>query len=183
MKEDKRKNPLTIISHRGVKTKLNTLMKLAYKTSVNSMGFKIYFKEVRHGMNLKVNELNFSFGRTMHTIPNLAVRIEDNKKDGESKSIIYSGDGSIVKTSEKFFDNCDLLIQESFYINKTEYGQYHSGLKNINELVNKNIKKIALVHISRKENDKIKQYLDKQKEKNSNFKKVFVAKEKQVIEF
>jgi len=150
MKEDGRKNPLTIISHRGAKSKINTLMKMAYKYSLLSMGFKINFKEVKHGMQLKVNELELQFARTVHAVPNLAVKVSHN-----GSSVAFSGDGLFLKTTEPLYRDVDLLINECYYASKSS--SVHATLKDVLPMAERNnVKKLLLVHIGRAEKEAVK---------------------------
>ncbi len=145
MKEDGRRSPLTIITQRGGRSKLNNLMKMAYKISLASLGFRINSIEVRHGTEIKVNELAFEFSRTVHSVPNLAVKVSH-----EGRSIAYSGDGLFLKVTEAMYKDVDLLVHEAYFLRTKS--NIHSCIEDLVPMaVRSDAKRLAFVHINRDE--------------------------------
>ncbi|MEM4755515.1 MAG: ribonuclease Z [Candidatus Woesearchaeota archaeon] len=174
MKEEKRKSPLTLITQRGGKSKINAVLSLAYKTTLASFGFKINILEVKHGMQTKVNEFKVSFGRTIHAIPNLAIRIGVGEK-----TLVYSGDGQFFKNHGNFYQGADVLIHDAYTLKKPN--PYHATVEAILAYAKEmDIKRLALVHLHRQEREKAKDYLEKIKDSLPY--KVVIPKEMQELE-
>ncbi len=83
---------------------------------------------------------------TLHGAENLAVRLEF----AEGTSVMVSGDGEITPASAALFDQCSLVIHESYRIDDHTPG--HSSVKEVLETAAaRNPDQVALVHTCRKE--------------------------------
>lgn len=76
-----RKKPLTIICRQGDKKPLQDLINIGLKGIKKFIDFKIIFIEVNPSKQIKHNEFNLSFAKTIHHAPNLAIKVEFNNKE------------------------------------------------------------------------------------------------------
>ena len=152
--EDKRKEAVEIWGLKGLRDYLGDLLELAYRKTYEDFGFEIKVGEI--GGQMKFNGYNFNFARTIHSIPSSAVSITSDKK------VTYTGDGKCSREVVNLAGNSDLLISEA-YMGGLET---HSSVIDAAELAREsNSKRLALVHICRKENP----------EKIDNARKIFEA--------
>ncbi len=146
MSEDGRNKPLTILGHKQTLEKAQQMIPLAYSNLLERNIFKLKWQPVTASQKpLTPTNLPFQlqFAPTNHAIPNLAVRVRH-----QQKSICYSGDGQPTKQSLALFKHCQLLIHESYFLEKNTGG--HSSVKQQIELIdNLEVERLALVHIQR----------------------------------
>ncbi|MBR9699914.1 ribonuclease Z [Candidatus Woesearchaeota archaeon] len=143
MAEEQRTKKLTIVCQKGVKKLIEEIIKLGYSKLQERFTFPFSIIEVQAGEDLTLNELKLTFAPTIHPVPNLAVRVTDNKH-----SVCYSGDGQFTPETEKLYENCDLLIQETFFFEQEKQG--HSSIKKTIEMAERRkIRALALTHIHR----------------------------------
>src|SRR3989344_1524763 len=96
MWEEKRKKPLAIICQKGAKSQISELIDFAYKDIASKFEFKLDFVEVESKQKIKFNEFGLSFAPTIHSVPNLAIRVET-----KNKAVCYSGDGQFTEETER----------------------------------------------------------------------------------
>jgi hypothetical protein len=106
----------------------------------------IKFIEVDNGVEL--DGISIRTARTEHSLKNLAIRI-----DVDGKIICYSGDGKITSDVIKLFRRSNLAICECYSIKPIV--QTHSCLEDMR--FDDGPELIALVHINRREREKIKE--------------------------
>ncbi len=141
-KEESRKNTLNLFASAGAEEYIHTLLDLAYKKTVDDLGFKINFHEAKE--KTVFEEYILSFAPMKHSIPCMAVSIEkDNKK------ITYTGDGEFTSEATLLAKDSDLLIAEAY---KEDIRGHSSIIKAAKMAKKTDSKKLALVHIYRKEN-------------------------------
>jgi ribonuclease BN (tRNA processing enzyme) len=142
MWEEGRKKPLTIICQKRFKDSFDDFMDFAYKGFKEKFKFGFDFIEAEDSGTCELGYLNLYFEETVHSGKNLAVKISDKKN-----SVCYGGDGSPKKDS-KFYNDADLLIQETYLYNEEKIG--HSSIVSAIGFSEKNnIKCLALTHINR----------------------------------
>jgi len=158
MKEEKRKKPLTIISMNN--KRLKQIIKNGYPKALDNPPFKIEFIEVKPSKKIRLGTLDLTFAATSHSIPNLAVRLSNEKN-----IICYSGDGRDTDESRALYKNADLVIHECYKIDESM--EDHSSLIDLIPLIsNQNIKHLFLTHIHRNSREKLIKYIQTKKYRN-----------------
>ncbi len=155
MWEEGREKPITVICQKGLKDSFGDFMSYAYKDFQKNFKFDINLIESKKGENIKFNDLELSFEKTVHSEENLAVEISNS-----GKIMAYSGDGSPQEKGD-FYKDLDLLIQETYLYDEEKIG-HASIVGAIKFAEENNIKCLALTHINR---DFRKNDLDKIKNK------------------
>lgn len=155
MWEGDRKRDLTVICQKDLKDSFSDFMDFAYKDFQKKFKYKINLIESKEGENVKFDDLELSFAKTVHSGDNLAVKIADGKN-----TMAYSGDGSPIAGSD-FYNNLNLLILETYLYDKEIIG-HASIVSAISFAENNNVKCLALTHINR---DFRKNDLEKVKDK------------------
>ncbi|HDM67409.1 MAG TPA: ribonuclease Z [Thermoplasmatales archaeon] len=150
MREEKREKPLTLITLRGTREKLQDIIRNGYPKALDKPSFPIRFIEVNSGGELRIEGLTLRFASTKHSIPNIAIRIED-----EENTICYSGDGRNTEESKDLYREADLVIHECYTID--EEMMDHTNLPDVLALKKEeNIRHLMLTHIQRNLREKIK---------------------------
>src|SRR3989338_3482240 len=143
MWEEKRKKPLTIICQKGAKVQIEKLIGFAYKGIAFKFEFKLNFIEAESRQKIKFNEFWLSFAPTIHSVPNLAIKITS-----KNKALCYSGDGMFTEETEKLYQNSDLVIHENYTFDEKLLN--HACATELIEMAKKNnVKCLALTHIRR----------------------------------
>lgn len=143
MWQDGRNKALTIICGKGMKQQIIAVIEQGYKGLAPRLTFPITFTEVAPGQKTTFSECKMDFAPTIHPVPNLAVRIECDKK-----VLCYSGDGQYTPPSEALYQNADLVIHESFTWDAPVEG--HGQMKELLIMAKRaGIKRIAFTHIRR----------------------------------
>ncbi|RLI95336.1 MAG: hypothetical protein DRO92_01960 [Candidatus Altiarchaeales archaeon] len=164
--EESRKNTLNIIGPIEIEEYIRNLLYLAYRKNFDDLNFKINIKNVRN--SYRFEDYRFSFAPMEHSVPCLAVSI---KRDGR---VTYTGDGIPTKEVIKIAKNSDLLIAEAY---KENIEGHSSIMKSVKFAKESNSKRLALVHISRKE------IIDKGiKEAKNIFPNIFIPNDLDFIE-
>jgi mRNA degradation ribonuclease J1/J2 len=145
MWEDGRRKKLLIMGQRGIKERVELLMNLGYEGFLDKMNY-IKFIEIDNGAEL--DGISIRTARTEHSLKNLAVRI-----DVGGKSVCYSGDGKLTSDVIRLFRRSNLAICECYSIKPIV--QTHSCLEDLK--FDDGPELIALVHINRREREKIKE--------------------------
>lgn len=140
--EEKRKNPLTIIYQKSIKSDIEKVSSYAYQGLKSNFSFDLNLIEIENGQSIDFNGLKLSFALTRHSIDNMAINIDDGKK-----SLVYSGDG-LFSEQDNFYKDLDLLIQETYLYDQEKIG-HASIIGAIKFAGENNIKCLALTHINR----------------------------------
>ncbi len=162
---DKRKKPLTIICQTKDLSQLKKVFEYGYKTILSRLPFKLKFLPIKPTDKVVFKEFKLSFAPTLHAIPNLAIKVDNNRKN-----LCYSGDGEITPKTKQLFANTDLLIHETYLFDK--HFPKHSSIKEVINLAKaNNIQKVALFHLRRDIRQKLPQIKSKLKNQaiNINF--------------
>ena len=143
MLEEKRTKPITIICKAEFVKQIKQIIDFGYKNCQKAFSFSLNFLEIDAGKSIEFKELHFSFACTLHTVPNLAIRIENN-----GNSICYSGDGGITADSNELYEGCDLMIHEAYKLNGPI--NCHAAVNEVIAMSEKNkITHLALTHLQR----------------------------------
>ena len=142
MWEEGRTKPLQIVSQPEVLDQLRRALELGYHGMPERYRFTIDYRPASAGDTLDFEDVALDFAETLHSAPNLAVRVASG-----SKSICYSGDGSVTDASRKLFSGTDLLIHEAYSF---EPKRFHADIPGLLEMApREHVRNLALVHIQR----------------------------------
>ncbi len=140
--EEGRKKCLTIICQKNFKEKFREFMEFTYFGFIDKFKYKINLIEAKEGKDIKFNDLNLSFEKTIHSAENLAIKIKDKEN-----IFCYSGDGA-PREGSGFYKNTDLVILETYLYNTEKFG--HSTIIGAIKFAERNsVKCLALTHINR----------------------------------
>lgn len=140
---DRRTKPLNILGHEQTLEKAQQLAPLGYGSLLEGDEFQLNWQPVNYTEPFNLKPFQLSFAPTGHITPNLAIRLEVN-----DKSICYSGDGRPTDKSLELFKHCNLLIHDSYHLDRDARG--HSSVERQIQLAEKlKVNKLALVHINR----------------------------------
>ncbi len=143
MWEDKRTKRLEIICQEGLSDFLKTFTETAYKGFSEKFDYEIKFTGIQNGQNIKLNDLELTFAPTIHSIENMAIKVNDG-----NNSMCYSGDGQFIKETEELYKDSDLVIQETYLYDERRLG--HASIKDAIEMAERqNIKCLFLTHMQR----------------------------------
>ncbi len=146
MWQDGRNKSLSIICGKGMKKQIESVIDAGYAGLMDKhlkAAFSLTFIEVTPGQKITFQEFKLAFAPTIHPVPNLAVKIQCEKK-----VLCYSGDGQYTEQSELLYQHADLVIHESFTWDADVEG--HGKMKELLVMEKRaKIKKIAFTHIRR----------------------------------
>jgi ribonuclease Z len=160
-KKEGRTRPLIIYGPSGAEKYIKELLAVAHKKGLDFFGFEI---RVQDAADSSVEGYAFTFAPMNHALPCNAVSIV---KDG--KKIAYTGDGKPTPEAKKNMAEADLLIAESY---KAGYDHHHSIVDSAKLAKETKAKKLAVIHISRKE-DVVKEF----KEAENFYSQIIVPKD------
>ncbi len=140
-----RNKPLRIVCQKGGQEKVLQVINLAYSFLLTKMSFKLLFQEVDQEQSLDLLGFHWSFCKTWHPEPNLALGLQAG-----AKSIYFSGDGAYTDSCLDMARNCSLVVHEAYLLQ----GQIHGHCSIIDCLHfarECSALKLALVHMQRQE--------------------------------
>lgn len=140
-RKEGRTRPLLICGPDGAEQYVKELLAVAHKKGLDVFGFEI---NVRDSKATYVDGYGLSFAPMMHALTCNAVAVTKGEK-----KIVYTGDGKPTPAAKKLMKNADLLIAEAYM---QGYDHHHSIIDAARLAKETNAKKLAAVHISRKEN-------------------------------
>jgi ribonuclease Z len=139
-KKEGRTEPLVIYGPSGAEQYIKELLTVAHKKGLDVFGFEIKVLDAKDSL---IEGYELSFAPMKHALPCNAVSIV---KDG--KKVAYTGDGKPTEEAKKIMKNADLLIAESYM---QGYDHHNSIVDSAKLAKETRAKKLAVVHISRKE--------------------------------
>ncbi|MBU0615378.1 MAG: ribonuclease Z [Nanoarchaeota archaeon] len=143
MWSDGRTKPLMIISPKGSKHMILSLIELGYEGFLAKFGYEIDFKEADANQEIKVEGILMNFAKTSHSSINFAVRISE-----QGKAICYSGDGNFNPDTKELYQGADLVIHDAYHLRTGSAN--HSGIGALLKIADKTrIKCLALIHIKK----------------------------------
>jgi len=163
--EDNRKKELTILGQIGTEEFVKNLLEEAYPGvfwdyegnfsdrigeppspgTLKKPHFKINF--LNSDASFNIADFKITLAETNHSRKNLAIRL-DTRENGKPKSFAFSGDGDFTEKSLKLFSGLDLLVHETYLLDRKilGHGSISNAIKNSESL---DIKNLAIVHINR----------------------------------
>jgi len=154
LRQEKRKEPLTLIGGKGFRKRFLKFFDMCYKGFFGDLPFKVKFLEVSAGDRKRISEYTLSFEKGYHlrkpfSIENLAIRVSR-----KGKVLVYSGDTSYTERLINFSRNCTLLIHEAYLPHNFEYHRKylaHCSPFEAGKIAKEaKAKALALVHIHRR---------------------------------
>jgi len=143
MWEKGRVKPITIICQKGLVEFFKNFTETAYRGFSEKFKYEINFIGVESGQTVEFNDLKLSFAPTVHSIENLAIKVDDGKN-----SYCYSGDGQFIEETVALYKNCDLVIQETYLYDERKIG--HACITDSIKMAEENnVKCLALTHLQR----------------------------------
>jgi ribonuclease Z len=142
-KKEGRTRPLIIYGPAGAEKYVKELLVVAHKKGLDVFGFEI---NVQDSNDSSIDGYSLAFAPMKHSLPCNAISIV---KDG--KKITYTGDGKPTPEAKEIMQNSDILIAEAY---KAGYDHHHSIADAAKLAKETNARKLAVIHISRKENIK-----------------------------
>jgi ribonuclease Z len=141
--EEGRKKELTILGQKGIDQLPKKALDLAYPHFYNKITFPLKFLEVEPQKEVEAFGLRFRTAENAHSERDLALRIEAG-----GTSIYYSGDGKPTAECMAIAKGSQLIIQESFEMEKEFHG--HGTVVDSIEMAKKcGATHLALVHMKR----------------------------------
>ncbi len=157
--EQGREKPLHFVGQKGLKEVVTSAMKLAFPTLAHRISFEYVFHEIQEGEEIEVLDLSFIGEYTGHSQANLGVRIK-----AQRNSLYYSGDGPPKERCYEIAKECNLIVQESFLLDRDIYG-HGNFVSSLDFARRVGVSKIALIHMQRDSRDEIVDYFDSNKSK------------------
>ncbi len=141
--QQKREEPLTIISGVEGTDKIYSLIQLAYPGLLKKLPFPLNFFILQPGQKQEHDGLIWQSAPTIHSQDSFALRIED-----KHHSLFYSGDGKPTQEGISLMTGCDLVIHEAFSLEPSlpAHSSFEECLAVAEQL---QIPKVALIHINR----------------------------------
>ncbi len=139
MWESGREKPLTVISQPAVLDQIKDILEYGYRGLAARFRFPIEWRAARVG---EVDGIEWNFAETMHSAPNLAVRMSAG-----GKTFCYSGDGMFTDRSRALFAGADLLVHEAYFFDESPV---HADIGRLLEMAEaEGVRQLALVHVQR----------------------------------
>ena len=143
MWEEGRKKPLTIISQKDVLDKIWQVLELGYAGLRKRFAFPIEALEAFPSADVSYREYQMRFAPTVHSVTNLAVRIETS-----GRSFCYSGDGMFTDESRALFHGAGLLLHEAYDFKELPV---HADIPRLLAMAEEaQVKHLVLTHVQRR---------------------------------
>jgi len=138
-----REKPLIIAGQDGVKEKVLSAMELAYPGFMDKLQYRLLFEETDPKQDVKIADTYWRTAENIHSQPSFSVRIDDGKH-----RLFYSGDGRPTAESQALAKGCDLLVHESFWLDK-EVRNHGNVMSSIAFARKAGAPHLAFVHLER----------------------------------
>jgi len=143
MWEDGRTKPLTLISQKHVLGQIRQIVDLGYPGIAKRFQFAIEEVEASPSAEISCHGFRMRFAPTVHSVTNLAVRI-----DSGGGAFCYSGDGMFTDESRALFSGAELLLHEAFSF---EQSAVHADIPRLIAMAEEvGVKHLALTHVQRR---------------------------------
>jgi ribonuclease Z len=143
MWEDGREKPLTVVTQQAVIDQLKALAELGYRGLPARFRYPIDWRAAEPGGVVEAAGIEFRFAEAMHSVTNLAVRLESG-----GKSFCYSGDGMFTERGKELFRGADLLIHEAYSFDQSPV---HADIPRLLDMAAETgVGRLALVHVQRR---------------------------------
>lgn len=153
--DEGRVKPLRLIGQQGIEKYARDLIEFAYPGTIHKLRYEFEFSEGEEPFQFGV--MNLSFAKTGHNLNNFAICLQEGRN-----AVGISGDGELTDASKKLFQDCTLLVHESFFLDKQKPG--HANAIAVVDYAKhlKKLKHLALVHIRCSERDLVAQWVERQ---------------------
>ena len=144
-REENRVEELKIFGPSGLREKIEDLLEISYRKSIEDLSFELDTFEVpdlKEGTTHKDYKLEFA--QTTHTIECCSIAILKN-----GKKMTYTSDGAPTEDTVSIARDSDLLIAEAY---SEGFSGHSSAVKAAELAFRSHSKSLALVHISRNKN-------------------------------
>jgi len=144
-REENRAEELKIFGPSGLREKIEDLLEISYRKSIEDLSFELDTFEVpdlKEGTTHKDYKLEFA--QTTHTIECCSIAILKN-----GKKMTYTSDGAPTEDTVSIARDSDLLIAEAY---SEGFSGHSSAVKAAELAFRSHSKSLALVHISRNKN-------------------------------
>jgi len=143
MWEDGRKKPLALISQKHVLEQIGQLLELGYAGLRKRFEFPIEPIEATPRAEVSYREFRMRFAPTVHSVTNLALRIET-----AGQTFCYSGDGMFTDESRALFTGADLLLHEAYAFQESPV---HADIPRLLTMAEEaGVKHLLLTHVQRR---------------------------------
>jgi len=143
MWEEGRKKPLTLISQKQVLEQIWQVLDLGYPGMRKRFEFPVETMEATPQAALSYREFQMRFAPSLHSVSNLAVRMETG-----GQTFCYSGDGMFTAESRELFMGADLLLHEAFTFMESPV---HADIPRLVTMAEEcAVKHLVLTHVQRK---------------------------------
>ena len=139
--EESREETLEIFAPGRAEKYIKNLLDMAYRKTLDDLNFMVNIHEVKEKESFE--GYRFSFAPMEHSVLCMAISIERN-----GRKLTYTGDGLPTEKTTELAKNSDLLIAEAY---RGDIKGHSSITEAVKFAVESGSKKLALVHISRKE--------------------------------
>src|ERR1051326_717723 len=142
MWEQGRRKPLVLISQKHVVEQIWQLLELAYAGIGKRFEFPVEAIEASPGAEISYREFRLRFAPTVHSVTNLAIRME-----AAGQTFCYSGDGMFTGESRALFAGADLLLHEAYAF---EESTVHADIPRLLTMAEEaGVKRLVLTHVQR----------------------------------
>lgn len=142
MWEDGRKKPLTLISQKHVLEQIWEIMELGYPGMRKRFEFPIESVEASPQHEVTFGEIRMRFAATVHSVTNLAVRME-----AAGRTFCYSGDGMFTDESRALFRAADLVLHEAYMFKESPI---HADIPRLIAMAEEaGVRHLVLTHVQR----------------------------------
>src|SRR5690242_18478475 len=143
MWEEGRKKPLALISQKHVVEQIWQLLDLGYPGMRKRFEFPIEAIEASPGAEVSYREFRMRFAPTVHSVTNLAVRMET-----AGRAFCYSGDGMFTDESRALFTGTDMVLHEAFSFKESPL---HADIPRLLTMAAEaQVKHLVLTHVQRR---------------------------------
>ena len=137
-----RTRELAVITQESVFQKMKEAMELAYPGILGDCKFALRFIPAVAGDTVRWREFELRFAPSIHSVPNLAVRIETG-----GRSFAYSGDGQYTPAGRDLFAGVDVLLHEAFsFAPHSNHGDIEGVIAMAAQA---RVRRLLLTHLSR----------------------------------
>lgn len=142
MWEEGRTKPLAILAQPEVLRKAEEALELGYPRLRERFEFALEFLPAAPALQVERFGCVFRFAATVHSTPNLAVRLEIG-----GHAVCYSGDGAVSAASRDLYRGADLLFHEAFDF---EAAPVHATVGSVLAMAGEaGVRRLALMHVRR----------------------------------
>ena len=148
-----RKKTLIIAGQAGVQKKVHSAMELAYPGFMDTLQYRLAFLNIEPAHTMDVCATGWRTAANVHSQASYSLRLDDGKH-----SLFYSGDGRPTAQSMTLAQGCDLVVHESFWLDK-QVRNHGNVMDSIAFAMKSGAAHLALVHVERKSRHGVQEVL------------------------